>query len=175
MFYPINKIKLPSCSVLWIFCLLICLPSYPFYFYAESSQPKSADYPKYEGLLNVDDLRVEQLKKKISAGEKIPDTLKFIFSKFTGDFLEFYDKNGESVFIRYREDQFDVEAEKKYSTVTPGLAYEIYADFIGIKIDEKTTPLAGTKEFQILAQDKKAILVFRLISLKLLRTKQIRF
>jgi len=160
-------------SFLLFGCLVLFLPNN--FIFSQSNLPEWPKYEKYEGLLRDSYLRINQLKEKLAKGEQPPQVLKLIFSGYMGNFLEFYDKKGESVFIRYREDRFDKKSIKKYSEIIPGLAYEIDVELKGVKMLEKMTPFSNIQEFQKIVKNEDAVLIFKIFGLRILRLKQIRF
>jgi len=170
--FSININLFYCCIFIFIFLLLFHPQKFA---YSQTNLPDWPQYEKYEGLLKDNYLRINQIKKKLAKGEQPPKVLKLLFAGYRGNFLEFYDKNGESVLIRYREDRFDMESTLLYSDIIPGLAYEIGVELKGVKILEKTTPFSQKQEFQKLVKNKDTILIFRIFGLRILRLEQIRF
>jgi hypothetical protein len=171
--------KFPNLYNIFSFCNICLISLFILFpvekFHSQANQPDWPKYKKYEGILSDDYLRVTQIKKKLQKGEKSPEILRMIFAGYKGNYLEFYDKNGVSVLIKYREDRFDKESTRKYTDIIPGLAYEIDVDLIGLKILEKKVPISQKQEFLNMLKKENAVLIFKIFHFKLLRINQIRF
>lgn len=83
---------------------------------------------KYEGDIAESEKRVLDYKKE----GKIPDEMKLFYKDKEGDYIVFYDLDGQEVLYKYRRNKFDIEAEDKLSGLHRGQAYRIKGRFRGI-------------------------------------------
>lgn len=87
----------------------------------------------WEGDISETDLRRRQLIVLIKK-KQIPPWMKLRYSRTESDFLVFYDLEGKDIYFRYREDRFDLDAEKRIAHLTKGEAYDVAGTFAGVML-----------------------------------------
>ena len=166
----------------WLKCispngLLVVLISFfaatsPSVVFSQAGNGKA--YP-YEGLLRESDLRARQIKDLVLEKKPAPEQLRLLFAGYSGNYLEFYDLSGESVFLRYRDDRFDNDKNRLYAGLVKGNPYLLDAEFTGIRIGRKLHPFKNTGDFRDLVARPDSVLIYGIISYKNLRIGSIPF
>lgn len=132
-----------------------------------------ADNP-YEGDISDHDPRIEEIIADILGGKEPPASIRLRYSGTRGDYASFYDLAGREIYFKYREDRFDVAAEKKLADLMSGEAYLVRGDFIGLVLRSRMTR-KGENSFLETLKDPDAILVYEFTDAKPLRLDQILF
>lgn len=111
-----------------------------------SALVRQEDNP-YEGDIRESDPRVEEIRQSLLRGRPAPAELRLRFSGKRGDYLSFYDIDGEEIYYKYREDRFDREAEERVNNLIPGQAYLVTGAFLGLLLKNKLV-LRGSQNFR---------------------------
>ena len=136
----------------------------PALFSAPQEQP-------WEGDISEADLRRKQLIALIKK-KQIPPSMKLRYSRTESDFLVFYDLEGKDVYFRYREDRFDLDAEKKIAHLTRGEAYEVAGAFAGVMLYSVLYSDENAKFLEVI-EKADSVPVFLFKSARPLRADQI--
>ncbi len=83
---------------------------------------------KYESDIAESEKRILDYKKE----GKIPDEMKLFYKGKEGDYIVFYDLDGQEIFYKYRRNRFDLDSETKLIGLHRGQAYRIKGRFRGI-------------------------------------------
>ena len=128
----------------------------------------------YEGDIRESDLRVKELKANLLRGRAAPNEIRLRYSGKRGDYLAFYDIDGEEVYYRYREDRFDRLAERRVRDLIPGQAYVVTGAFLGVLLKNKLV-LRGAGSFRRDLSDDDSIPAYQYEKAVPLRLEQILF
>jgi len=128
---------------------------------------------RYQGDIREDDLRVHEIKANIAAGNT-PADLRLRYSRPVGDYLAFYDLEGQEIYYQYREDRFDRRADKIRDSLFPGQAYRVSGNFLGLSLAAEFIPRTDARFSGLLLQSQ-AVLTYRFGSAEPLRLEQILF
>ncbi len=138
-----------------------------------SALVRQEDQP-YEGDIRETDARVKEIKAALARGQTAPAELRLRYSGTRGDYLAFYDMDGEEIYYRYREDRFDREAEERIADLIAGQAYLVAGDFLGLLLKNKLVP-PGNASFRTDIMDADSIPAYEYRSARPLRIDQILF
>jgi hypothetical protein len=83
---------------------------------------------KYQSDIAESEKRILDYKKE----GKIPDEMKLFYKGKEGDYIVFYDLDGQEIFYKYRRNRFDIDSETKLIGLHRGQAYRIKGRFRGI-------------------------------------------
>ncbi|MDH5717088.1 MAG: hypothetical protein OEZ22_05565 [Spirochaetia bacterium] len=77
--------------------------------------------------LKENDTRLKSIRKKITEGKSNNSIfeIKLNFEKYYGNFLVFYDYRGESIYLKYRENEWDKKNETLVSSLTESASYRV--------------------------------------------------
>ncbi|EMY62438.1 LIC_11959 family protein [Leptospira terpstrae] len=125
---------------------------------------------RYTGPLPRSEKRILDGKSEFQKSGIFPLEWKLFYKGKQGDFVVFYDLNGDEIHYRYRRNKFDLDAEFFVKDLFPGNPYRVKGEWIGYyfySIDERgkrsslPTPKklpAEPKEFV----DKQSVPIFKL-------------
>lgn len=105
------------------------------------------------------DPRLAEIKGEIRKNGAAPKSLRLRYSGVRDDFLVFFDLVGDIVYFRYREDRFDLRAEKKIRNLISGAAYLVSGELTGLFYADKYFNRSDP-EFISSLEKKDAILIF---------------
>ncbi|WP_244245589.1 LIC_11959 family protein [Leptospira kemamanensis] len=155
--------SLQSECVFRSFLICFCL------FFFTSSLISETD-AKYSGPIARSEKRILDGKLEFEKTGNFPLEWKLYFKAKQGDFVVFYDLNGDEIHFRYRRNKFDLDAEFFVKDLFVGNPYRVKGEWIGYyyySVDERgkrsslPTPkkLPGEKKEII---DKQTIPIFQL-------------
>lgn len=85
---------------------------------------------KYQGDITTSDTRIRDCKEKIS----FPEEMKFFYRGREGDYIIFYDLDGQEALYQYRRNRFDLDADIKLSGLREGQSYRVKGDWKGMLV-----------------------------------------
>ncbi|TGM23897.1 LIC_11959 family protein [Leptospira meyeri] len=156
--------------------VFISLPIFLFLFWGISIY--SEDDGRYTGPISRSEKRILDGKSEFQKLGTFPLEWKLFFKGKQGDFVVFYDLNGDEIHYRYRRNKFDLDAEFFVKDLFPGNPYRVKGEWIGYyfySVDERgrrsslPTPKklpAEPKEFA----DRQSVPIFKLIEYIEVRT-----
>lgn len=138
----------------------------------------SEDNGRYTGPISRSEKRILDGKAEFLKSGTFPLEWKLFFKGKQGDFVVFYDLNGDEIHYRYRRNKFDLDAEVFVKDLFSGNPYRVKGEWIGYyfySVDERgkrsslPTPKklpAEPKEFA----DRQSVPIFKLIEYIEVRT-----
>ncbi|MBE7436920.1 MAG: hypothetical protein HS115_00585 [Spirochaetales bacterium] len=129
---------------------------------------------RYQGDIREEDLRIREIKSAIERDENLPAELRLRYSRAVGDYLAFYDLEGQEIYYRYREDRFDRKADRIREGLFSGQAYLVAGELLGLSLASEFIPRADTR-FRELLTKNESVLTYRFSGARPLRIEQILF
>lgn len=126
----------------------------------------------YEGDITEKDLRVKELREQLLRGRAAPNEIRLRYSGKRGDYLSFYDIDGEEIYYKYRDDRFDRRAEERVANLIPGQAYTVSGAFLGLLLKNRLV-LRGNRSFRDDLQNADSIPAYEYKTATPLRLDQI--
>ena len=172
MFYCF-VIKKGKCLLFFLFLFFIPLS----FSVGEGWPEKKSDSHKEGNLerrgdLKESDPRIKEQWERVKKGERPMKTLPLRYSRKRGNYLVFYDLEGEIIYYRYRVDTFDELAERRLPLLLEGQAYEVQGFLLGLLSKTVFIPKNADK-FKRKLEHSKAILVFQFESARSLAPKKL--
>jgi len=124
--------------------------------------------------LKESDQRVYEIRDLIQKNQPLPETFRMRYSGNKGNYLSFYDRDGNEIYFQYRIDRWDHDAEKKINHLIPGQAYEISGSMKGITLENRYYS-SSHPDFLKLLPNKSAIIVMEFQAATPLKPDQILF
>ncbi|GBF50524.1 hypothetical protein LPTSP4_20500 [Leptospira ryugenii] len=111
----------------WILCFIFTL----------STSAEENTKERYLSPIPLSEKRIIEGKQEFKTAGKFPEEWKLFFKAKEGDFVVFYDWNGQEIHFRYRRNKFDEEGEEFVRSLFPGNPYLIKGQWIGYYFFEK--------------------------------------
>ncbi len=140
-----------------------------FVFVVSDSVLFSEDNGRYTGPISRSEKRILDGKTEFQKTGTFPLEWKLFFKGKQGDFVVFYDLNGDEIHYRYRRNKFDLDAEFFVKDLFPGNPYRVNSVDERGKRSSLPTPKkipADPKEFS----DRQSVPIFKLIEYIEVRT-----
>ncbi|TGN19198.1 LIC_11959 family protein [Leptospira idonii] len=106
-----------------IFFIFFCLVSFGF--------TEAQTQQKYTGSISVTEKRIADAKEEYKKTKRFPTEWKLFYKGKEGDFVVFYDWNGQEIHYRYRRNKFDLDGEEFVKDLFQGNPYFIQGEWTG--------------------------------------------
>jgi hypothetical protein len=138
---------------------------------------------KYTGLISTSEKRIWEAKQEFGQTGNFPTEWKLYFKTKQGDYVVFYDLNGDEIHFRYRRNKFDLDGEDFVKDLFSGNPYRVKGDWIGYYFYQRDargqrSPLAIPKKNPAIKEeflDKQTIPIFKLLEYTEIRTNEMLF
>ncbi|MCZ8344376.1 MAG: hypothetical protein O9301_15185 [Leptospira sp.] len=138
---------------------------------------------KFTGLISSSEKRIWEAKQMYGQTGIFPTEWKLFFKAKQGDYVVFYDLNGDEIHFRYRRNKFDLDAEEFVKDLFFGNPYRVLGEWTGYYFyqkDErgKRSPLAIPKKNPAVKEeflDRQTIPIFKLLEYSEIRTDEVLF
>ena len=123
----------------------------------------------YEGLLKETDLRINEYRNLLQSNSALPQSLTLRYRGKEGNFVVFYDLEGQEAFFKYRQDRFDDLAGKKVRDLLKGQAYRLALSFVGI-LESQIVYNPKSDDYKKLLESGQGRLMFTFVSAEPIQT-----